>query len=206
MALAQVTLNPREGDLPAAVTSLLVDADRRIDAFLESSAGQRTPAFVPSDFEQVYQALRAVAEDQLAPGRYFCEWGSGFGVVTVLAALLNFRASGIEFEKSLVTLARKLAADHEVGVEFASGNFIPAGGEEHLAPDQDFCWLVEGGPCGHEELGLDPDDFDLIFAYPWPGESQVIFDLFDHFAADGSLLLVFQGREGVEAYRKLESR
>ena len=36
------------------------------------------------------------------------------------------------------------------------------------------------------ELGLDPDDFDIVFAYPWPGEEQIIFDLFASHAATGA--------------------
>ena len=44
-------------------------------------------------------------------------------------------------------------------------------------PD-DVAWLTTTGPDGYDELELEPDDFDVVFAYPWPGEEQVIFDLF----------------------------
>jgi hypothetical protein len=57
----------------------------------------------------------------------FCEWGSGLGVVTCLAALLEFDANGIEVDSTLAHASRLLAADFDVPVEFAQGNFIPAG-------------------------------------------------------------------------------
>ena len=56
----------------------------------------------------------------------------------------------------------------------------------------------------HEELDLEPDDFDVVFAYPWPGEEQVIFDLFADTAAVGSLLLTYHGMDGVRLQRKVK--
>jgi hypothetical protein len=53
-------------------------------------------------------------------------------------------------------------------------------------------------------LQLDPDDFDIIFAYPWPGEEQVIFDLFADNAAVGALLLTYLGQEGLRLQRKVK--
>ena len=63
----------------------------------------------------------------------------------------------------------------------------------------DVAWLSTDGPDGYEELELEPDDFDVVFAYPWPGEEQVIFDLFADSAAVGALLLTYHGHEGVQA-------
>ena len=70
-------------------------------------------------------------------------------------------------------------------------------------PD-DVAWLSTSGPDGYEELHLEPDDFDVIFAYPWPGEEQVIFDLFADCAAVGALLLTYHGQEGVRLQRKVK--
>jgi hypothetical protein len=55
-------------------------------------------------------------------------------------------------------------------------------------------------------LRRDPDDFDLVFAYPWPGSEDVIYRLFDAFAATEALLLTFHGSEGLRVDRKVESR
>ena len=40
-------------------------------------------------------------------------------------------------------------------------------------------------------------------AYPWPGEEQVIFDLFTDYAAVGALLLTYHGQDGVRLARKV---
>ena len=60
------------------------------------------------------------------------------------------------------------------------------------------------GPNGYDELELEPDDFDVVFAYPWPGEEQVIFDLFDDCAAVGALLLTYHGINDLRLQRKVK--
>ena len=68
----------------------------------------------------------------------------------------------------------------------------------------DVTWLNTSGPAGYGDLELEPDDFDLIFAYPWPGEEQVIFDLFGKCAAVGALLLTYHGQDGLRLQRKVK--
>jgi hypothetical protein len=46
---------------------------------------------------------------------------------------------------------------------------------------------VAGG--GHEALGLDPGEFDVVFAYPWPDEEPLTAALFECYARDGVVLL-----------------
>ena len=123
-------------------------------------------------------ALAALQAAQLATGRRFIEWGSGVGVVSCLAALGGFDAVGIEIETSLVDIAEELAADHGIAVQFARGSFVPPGAEPSIDLAGDVAWLSTEGDDGYAELELEPDDFDVVFAYPWPGEEQVIFDLF----------------------------
>src|SRR5436309_15121193 len=89
---------------PADVRAFLREAERRIERFQRTS---RSPAFVPSDFAGAYGVLQALAAANLAPGNRFCEWGSGFGVVACLAAMLDFDAYGIEVEAELVDAARR---------------------------------------------------------------------------------------------------
>jgi hypothetical protein len=43
-----------------------------------------------------------------------------------------------------------------------------------------------------------------VFAYPWPGEEQVIFDLFADTASVGALLLTYHGIDGVRLQRKVK--
>ncbi len=52
----------------------------------------------------------------------------------------------------------------------------------------EFAWLTTDAPSAYDDLGLDVDEFDVIFAYPWPGEEDVVIDPFDRYAAtDASL-------------------
>jgi hypothetical protein len=64
--------------------------------------------FVPSNYENLWSVL-----DSLPRGR-FCEWGSGFGIATGLAAWLGFDAVGFENQADLVNASRKLLADHGI--------------------------------------------------------------------------------------------
>ena len=194
---------PGNDALPEGVRALLRESGRRMEIFFDRRAQAPVPGFVHSDFERVYRALSAVAQSNLAAGSSFCEWGSGFGVVALLAASLDFRACGIEIDADLVEDAQSLAADFDLDVEFACGTFVPPGGEDLTDVPTDVLWLSAGGPCGHEALGVDPADFDVIFAYPWPGEEQVIEDLFERYASDAAILLTFHGYEDIRARRKV---
>ena len=177
MGLVEVELAVAAEPLPTQVSRLLADARQYVGQF-EDETRASIPAFVPSDFELVYQALDAIKTANLTTGRRFIEWGSGLGVITCLAAIVGFDAVGIEIERPLVEMARELSRRHRIAAEFALGNFVPQGAEPQLDWAGDVAWLSSGGADGYEELELDPDDFDLVFAYPWPGEESVIFDLF----------------------------
>jgi hypothetical protein len=193
--------------LPDDVAAFLREADLRVSQYIRNSPVQLT-GFVPSDFTTIYHALNAITEANLASGTSLCEWGSGFGVVASLAAMLEYRASGIEIERSLVDAARRLSDDFGLPVEFVQGSFVPAGAEAHAEKafadsDADFFWLVTDADNAYDELGLDPDDFDVIFAYPWPSEEPLIESLFEEYAAEGALLLMYNKFNSVHLRRKV---
>ncbi|MBN2490001.1 MAG: class I SAM-dependent methyltransferase [Planctomycetes bacterium] len=188
--------------LPAAVRSLLRDADQQIADFQRRHLKRPIPGFLPSDFTRAWAALRTIRETHLAAGDVFCEWGSGFGVVACLAAMLGFDAHGIEIDAELVESARHLAEAHGLEVRFAQGTLVPPGGEAFLDAVEDFAWLQAGGHCGHDELGLDPDEVDVVYAFPWPGEEQVVTGIFERFAGEGALLVTYHGLEDIRLHRK----
>jgi predicted O-methyltransferase YrrM len=202
MGLVEIDLLMSEDALPMNVARLLSDA-RHYVAQLEDETRASIPAFVPSDFGLVYRALSAINASSLAAGRRFIEWGSGVGVVTCLAALVGFDAVGIEIEPRLVEMAEELARKQGIAAEFAVGSFVPHGAQPRVDWSCDVAWLALGGADGYAALELDPDDFDLVFAYPWPGEEQVIFDLYSDTAAVGALLLTYHGLEGLRLQRKV---
>lgn len=205
--LVEVELVIPATPVPRAVRDLLDDADGRIERFHHRRRDNPAPAFVPSDFVETYRAVSHLAALNLAPGSRFVEWGSGLGVVTCQAALLGFDAVGIEIEEELVDESRSLAEDHGVEAEFVCGSYVPEDGDEVLEANaynlaRAVTWLRNDAPGAYDELGLEPDDFDLVFAYPWPGEEGAVFDLFAEFASVGALLLTHHGEEGMRLQRK----
>jgi hypothetical protein len=178
---------------------LLQDAERRIE---EVQRDSRFPAFVTTDFERAYGILRTLAEAYFLRGRLFCEWGSGLGVVACLAAMLDFDACGIEIEWELVDAARSLADDFGLPVRFVRGSFIPRGSAAMVNAGDRLAWLSTDIDGGLEELGLAPAAFDVIFAYPWPDEDELVGTLFEQHAAAGSVLLTYHGGEKFRLRRK----
>jgi len=199
--LTELTCTIPDLDLPRDVVSLLGEADLRIDRYRGLDGGT-VPGFVPSDYARVYAALSYVRDQGLAPGDRFCEWGSGFGVATFLASMLGFTASGIEIEPELVEGAEQLAEDFDLAAEFVCGSIVPTASSDIHDTTGEVDWLVEGGADGYQELGLDIEDFDLIYAFPWPGEEDAFWQLFDRHAAVGAMLVTYHGMNDMKLQRK----
>ena len=205
MPLLDIDISINSSVLPDDVVAFLREADLRVSQFVKNS---RVAGFVPSDFATVYRSLRAIAEANLASGTSLCEWGSGFGVVASLAAMLEFKVCGIEIERGLVSASRRLADDFRLPVEFVHGSFVPPGAEAdveeaYAACSTEYSWLVTDADDAYDELGLGPDDFDVVFAYPWPGEECLIEGLFEKYAAEGALLLTYTQYNSVRLQRKV---
>ena len=210
MAPVDIDISINGSVLPDDVVAFLREADLRVSQFVKNSP-LRVTGFVPSDFVTVYHSLRAITEANLARGTSLCEWGSGFGVVASLAAMLEFKASGIEVERGLVDASRRLADDFGLPVEFVHGSFVPSGAEADVEEayadtSTEYFWLVTDADDAYDELGLDPDDFDVVFAYPWPGEECLITSLFENYAADGALLLTYNQYDSLQLQRNVGKR
>jgi len=135
--LVDIEISTNGCDLPSDVRDFLREADLRVSQFVRNSPIRLT-GFVPSDFVTVYHALRAITEANLAPGTSLCEWGSGFGVVASLAAMLEFNVCGIEIERGLVDASRRLADDFGLPVEFVHGSYVPSGRYCQLLCSEEF--------------------------------------------------------------------
>src|SRR6478735_7902298 len=129
MPLRDLKLFASDSTPSAPALRLIREAEKRIRRFQSDC---RVMAFVPCDYPTAFTVLRGLSESSLARGSRFCEWGSGFGVVASLAAMLGFDACGIEIESSLVEEARQLADDFELPVEFVHGSFVPRGAEDRV--------------------------------------------------------------------------
>ncbi len=203
MALRDLALDLTPGRPPAEAARLIREAEDRIDRFQSEC---RVPAFVPCDYAAAFAVLRALSEGGLTRGWRFCEWGSGFGVVVGLAALLEFDACGIEIEESLVVEARKLAEDFDLPVEFVQGSFVPRGAEDRVHAAGTYSWLTTEGDYAYDDLDLEVSDLDVVFAYPWPDEEGVVCDLFDRYAGTGAILATYHGSGEFRLKRKVSSR
>ena len=194
---------PADGEpMPRDVPAFIREAGRRVERFQRSSP---VPGFVASDFAGAYRRLRSVAATVPTPGRLFCEWGSGFGVVAGLAALLEFDAYGIEAEGALVEAARGLAADFGLDATFAHGSFIPATCRPARRPGA-HSWLRTEPGGAYEELGLGPEDFGVVYAYPWPDEEEFTAALFRGHSARGAVLVSHHGGEDFRLRRNAGRR
>lgn len=204
MALKSVTVPIRRRPIPWEIAEFLRDAEDRVNDYIEHSR-TRVSGFVPCDFVAAWHTLRTLDDRNLAAGQMFCEWGSGFGVVACLASLLGFEAYGIEIEERLIGESRELADAHGLPVDFALGSFIPDGTahviDEEYSPES--FWLTDDTAPAYDELGLWPEDFDIIFAYPWPNEETAIDRMFDETAGTGALLLTYSQLDEVRIRRKI---
>ena len=156
-------------------------------------------AGAPSPVASAATSITAVAD------KFSVTLRSGLGVVSCLAALAGFRASGVEARGRLVRGARQLAARFDLPAEFARGSFFPKEGSGRLLAGREFAWLSTGGRCGHEALGAGPEEFDLIYAYPWPDEEALVAETFEARASCGALLLTYHGEFGLRLRRKYAS-
>jgi hypothetical protein len=195
-------LAPSPAPLPAGIATFLAAAKARLDAFFAAPQHQTGLGFIPSDHEVVYRTLTAFRQAE-PTARRFCEWGSGFGVIAGLAALLGFDAHGIEIDPALVAASRELLAAQGLRATIAHGSFLPTDDEasERLADLE--TRTVLGAADGYDELGRDLDDFEVVFAYPWPTEEELYCDLFRRLADYGAVLLTYSRTEGMRAYRKV---
>ena len=176
----------------------------RIQAFQDCWERPQIEQFVAADFLHLYQAMEWIRETQELLGNRFLEWGCGFAVVTSIASALEFEAVGMEAESDLVHEANRTLLDLEVKAEVIRGNFLPRGSET-LAHAENLPSLGHHVDCGYEQLGLELDDFSLVYSYPWPGEDRFHQAVFDRFASPGALLLCFCGPNDLRLWRKIGS-
>ena len=201
MPLVEIPVERSDAPLPTEVRAYLRAADQ-----LAEAASDRLTAFVPSNYHLAYSVLRALASSVAIRGNRFCEWGSGLGVVAGVAALVDFESYGIEADGELVLTARRLAEDHNVPVEFVHGSFIPRGAEARVHAAGLYAWMTTESDGAYDELGLDPSDFDVVYAYSWPDEEETVAALFERYAGTGAVLVSYHGETNFRIRRKVRRK
>ena len=155
MNLTEQTLAPTEWPLSGKARDFLSEGRSRfssVDCF----------DFVPSKYELVWRTL-----DALPRGR-FCEWGSGFGLVTGMAELLGFDAGGIEVDEHLAEASRKLLNDFQLSARIITGSYFEL-------------------PC----------DADVVFVYCWFSKTRMTEEYFAAYAPDDAKLLICYGQNDI---------
>lgn len=179
--LERVEVPPEAGDLPVPrfVDAFIRDAEDRAEEY-GGRAGQGL--FVPGDYRYAFQILQWLLRMPALPkGAAFLEWGSGQGMVAILASLLGYEAVGVEIDEALVRESRELAARYDAKARFEQGSYDPAvpGLEVFTAKKR-----------------------DVVYVYPWPGEEPFFLRLFGGTAEAGAFLLMCLGPEEIRVYRK----
>jgi len=183
--------------LPPRTLELLVreglDAQ---EAFREHAKG-RSHLFIPCDHHAVHEQLAQLRSRALT----FCELGSGAGIVTIMADLLGFEAYGAELEPWLVERSIEIAERMESAAQFAEGTFVPADYQDEIENLSSEFLTPTGGAHALEEFGLELSDFDLLFAYPWPGDEVWLDELVRRHAREDALLMTYDVCEGFRIVR-----
>ena len=187
--------------IPAELAARITSARNEIEAFQDRWDCPQIEQFVAADYPLVYQCLNWTLQSQTLLGQRFLEWGSGFSIVSAIAAEMGLNAFGIEAERDLLAMGRKTIQTWNVSVELVEGNFLPPGAAQ-LADDPMLPSLSHEVADGYAKIGLELDDFAMVYAYPWPGEDDFHEFVFDRYAASGALLMLFCGPNDVRLWRK----
>ena len=192
--------------LPPDVDKFLTVAHAYTEEFYGEQLGLRYPRYVPSDAALFYTSLTFLQNEGLVSGNRFCEWGSGFGIACGVASLCGMEAVGIELEQELVSRSRELLAECQLPVEILNLSYFPEGfdeseghgGKDLIVPyDASANSPYVGSP---QYEGLDPEDVDVFFVYPYPDQEEMMQDLFGAIATPGALLLMYLGDGEMAAF------
>ncbi len=158
---------------------------------------QHEPAFhgyVSADYRAIYESLVRLQ------GRVttVLEWGSGLGVVAIMASRMGFDAYGIESEPILVDFSVNLAQKYGPMTQLAEGSFIPDQFEWNPADGSEVNRTMIDVPAAYADLDMELRDFDLVYAYPWPNEHSLFQTILRQFGNREALLLTYDVREGVQ--------
>jgi len=206
MPLQELTLRLDPSTMPERVAELIQEADRRDAAFFAAGLGRKYSRYVPSDPAVVHAAIAHLRERKLLRGNRFCEWGCGFGVAASIASLLGFESYGIELASEIAELAAQLAGDFGLDVEILNISYLPEGfddcegigGKDLVVPDPPADPDILVPPPQYE--GLDPGEVDLFYVFPWPGEEELMMDLFKAVSTEGAILMIYLGDGEIGAF------
>lgn len=181
-------------DLLARIEALNDEGRTIFERFERDVRSAEFHPFKPANYDSIVDVLLPYVDEC----RTFLEWGSATGVIAITADLLGFEAYGIEIDASLVDVANDLARRYGSAAHFAAGSLLPDGYEWRSPSGDPRLGTIETGESGYAKLGMELMDFDLVYGYPWSGESAMMHDIMQRCGADGARLMINRGREGVQ--------
>lgn len=205
MSLSNVSILLDQETIPGEVEKFLGDLSGEVERHrTKVPAGYR--GFVPCNYRKLYSVLRLIERNRLTCGMKFCEWGSGIGVATMIASMVGFEAHGIEIDAGLVEVAEGLIQEHGLAVNIVCGSFVPEGVDDLIdsafAENDGSISMVTEAVDAYSELGLEIDEFDIVFCFPWPTDETLTAEIFDRCASTGALLLTYDEMNGFSLRRK----
>jgi hypothetical protein len=215
MAIKEIAMERPEAQVSDQVAQLIETCSRSWERFFADHDDHHAPRFVPSVPERVFAVLEEVTTRKLPPTRVFCEWGSGFGTATCLAALLGYEAYGLEIDEELVRLSRAIARRLGIRVTMLCTSLFPAGYEASAGVDGAALVTPASvsthhntdkarGPLRYDGMAIAIADIGVFFAYPWPEERALMQELFETVARAGALLVVYHTDTDIRVFRKVE--
>ena len=167
---------------------------QRADEIWDQHDGESSfDSYVSADYLAVYNQLKLLKPRVES----FLEWGAGLGVVAIMADLMGFQSFGIEAESMLVDYSIELADEFESSAQLVCGSFIPDGFQWNPAAGDESVKTFIDVADGYGQLDLELDDFDLVYAYPWPTEHALYHNVLKQFGRPGVMLLSYDAREGI---------
>lgn len=158
--------------------------------------------YVSADFAAIHRKLAALRDR----AHTFLEWGSGLGVVAIMASRLGYDSYGIEVKPELVDAARELAERFHANPVFATGSFIPEQFAGNVRQGDEFHRTETQDPSAYDQLDMELRDFDLVYAYPWPEEHTIFRSIVRRCASPHTLYLRYDVREGLSLSRPAARR
>lgn len=153
--------------------------------------------YVSADYPAIYESLLKLRSQAVT----FLEWGSGLGVVTIMAARLGFDAYGIEVKPELVDYSQELASRYASKPCFAVGSFVPDGYQNSLHEGAEYHRTETDDCSAYNALDMELRDFDLVYAYPWPEEHELFESVLREAASPSTWYLRYDAREGLALSR-----
>ena len=167
------------------------------DLWQRSQLADGFHAYVSADYDAVFRSLLQLR----GKVNTFLEWGSGLGVVTIMASRLGIEAYGIENEPELVRHSYAFGKRYAPDAHFVCGNFFPSEFEWNAGEGEIEVRTTLHGVSAYERMRRKLRDFDLVYAYPWPEEHQLYQNVMRKHGRLDSLLLTYDVRRGMELHR-----